>query len=502
MLSTFRSLAAFSIFPLLFGQACGNDQGPDLASAEASGDDSAGDPNENPDASPDPDTSSGNPDGPPVDPPPPPAEGSRRLVPEFEEHNAVIVGSGAVLSFGVEEIAEAVLAAGAQVLVTMPAEYDPQDEASLRAVVRSEVEVWLEPAEFVLGEFTPDEQYRWFLSSYAEMLDGERSDLVEQAEQVFAQGDGEAALAYVLEVNEALVELTYERFAGLAEDSRVTLLPTQLDFEDEPSIWVRDDGPLLTEDARGRRGVPYQEGKFNAAAQLTKTEFVRVAEEQGRGPFELRPMNRIAVGGAIMTNGDGTCVLGGALALEIDEPAYLDELSCATIIEEQSMPYEATGHVDMWAKFVDETTIMISEVDDESMQRVIEGGNEEHISQHEEIIAFFESQADLYDDMGFDVIRIPMPAVAYLDSAPTVLSYANATFVNTAGKQTVLLPHYTREYWETVVGDVYDANRLEELEAEAAAAFRQVGYEVIPVKTNIGPSLQGSVHCMTMQTRW
>lgn len=253
-------------------------------------------------------------------------------------------------------------------------------------------------------------------------------------------------------------------------------------------------------------------------------------------------------GGNFMNNDDGDCLMttrvtdaNNAEAIAVAAPdnarkkikgdevmdktevirQYKEKAGCKTVSIFPRIPYEGTGHIDMWAKFLDNKTIIVNEIREEVV--ALDWYTEEERGKVVEIQSFLEDRAKDIKALGFNVVRIPMPApvfgyFAYADASkkqiieyPDVFrSYTNSITVN----GTAVTPRYEAIDAE---GYVYDANTEEYLgstpiqeaypddaliqsyQAEAARAYEALGYKMNFVTVDNLISIGGAIHCTTMQ---
>jgi agmatine/peptidylarginine deiminase len=170
-----------------------------------------------------------------------------------------------------------------------------------------------------------------------------------------------------------------------------------------------------------------------------------------------------------------------------------------------AMPGEATGHIDMWAKFLDDKTLVIHQLTEATINQV----PLEDQAQAREIQAFLEMQATGLDANGehvpeslytqasqeipdLKILRIPMPAPMMYQDALLVRSYTNSLLVN----GNVLLPQYrilpeNRAY--------PDASQLSSYEQTVSQTYQAAGFQVKLIPSDNWIVSGGAVHCVTMQ---
>ena len=200
---------------------------------------------------------------------------------------------------------------------------------------------------------------------------------------------------------------------------------------------------------------------------------------------------------------------------------YKEKAGCKTVTIFPRIPYEGTGHIDMWAKFLDNKTIIVNELRDEAVN--LEWYQDDERAKAVEVQTFLNARANDIAKLGFKVVRIPMPAIvfgysAYFDEAQTQVidfpdvwrSYTNSITVN----GTAVTPRYqamdaeapvfdakTEEYLgSTAITDAYpDAHLIQAYEDEARRAYESLGYQMNFVTVDNLISIGGAIHCTTMQ---
>ncbi len=200
---------------------------------------------------------------------------------------------------------------------------------------------------------------------------------------------------------------------------------------------------------------------------------------------------------------------------------YKEKAGCKTVSIFPRIPYEGTGHIDMWAKFLDNDTIIVNELRDEVVN--LSWYTDEEKAKAKEIQTFLEARAQDISRLGFEVVRIPMPAPifgyeAYYDEKKTQIiavpdvfrSYTNSITVNGHA----VTPRYEAMDAD---GDIYDAKTskylgstalknpypdadfIQAYEKEASAAYENSGYKMKFVTVDNLISIGGAIHCTTMQ---
>ena len=207
-------------------------------------------------------------------------------------------------------------------------------------------------------------------------------------------------------------------------------------------------------------------------------------------------------GGNFMTNGE-TCILSEEVAddpeivlLNSSEPSletnlgtiFQASLGCQKTIVVSQIPHP---HVDMWMKFLNKRTLIMSRIDPLDIE-TIPGLNRAERDKARKIALELDKTAGLLA-RDFDVVRLPMP----VPSETLFLTYTNAILSN----GTAIVPRYSTELklfknespqtlktWRT---------RLIQIEAEVLEIYRKAGFEVLVVDSNEWIQDGGSFHCVT-----
>ncbi|HYX39678.1 MAG TPA: agmatine deiminase family protein [Oligoflexus sp.] len=200
---------------------------------------------------------------------------------------------------------------------------------------------------------------------------------------------------------------------------------------------------------------------------------------------------------------------------------YKEKAGCKRVTIFPRIPYEGTGHIDMWAKFLDNKTVIVNELRDEVVN--IDWYTAEERSKAKEVQTYLDARAEDIESLGLRVIRIPMPAIifgyaAYYNASKTEIievpdiwrSYTNSITVN----GTAITPRYqamdadgyvydaaTSKVLGTVpLTEAYpDAGLIKSYEDEAQRAYESAGYKMNFVTVDNLISIGGAIHCTTMQ---
>jgi agmatine deiminase len=241
------------------------------------------------------------------------------------------------------------------------------------------------------------------------------------------------------------------------------------------NFWTRDFGPLSVELPDGRPA--FLDFRYPQTRVLDDGMPSALAEALGAPVFRV-PLR--LEGGVLMTNGQGLCVTTTTLAVQNSE-IPLDALArqmnralgCSRLVILESPGDEATGHVDMFAKFTSPDTVLV-------------GAFDPALSPQE--AARMDRNARLLEDVrvGFRrrlrVVRVPMPA----PEGVVFPSYTNSLLVN----GTAVVPTYGR-------GAAEEAAVIEAYERALPP-----GWRVVTVDASRVIGLGGAVHCAALELRF
>ncbi len=382
------------------------------------------------------------------------------------------------------------------------------------------------------GEQTRGVMYGW--PSYG----GQMSPLTELIRNSVQQ-DGYETTVLVPSVYRGVAEATL-RSRGFDDDmiSRINWFIAPLN-----GIWIRDYGAevVVTPDGDFQFiDMGYYSGQFTTCPSIPDQILVgrpsddvsptRLAPSFLKTGVEVfRPQLRTE-GGNLQTDGQGTCVHMRRDVLqqnnfsrwhytqdELDD-VYRQFYNCPQVITLNSLAPDPDGrvgirqnidHVDMFVSFVSAQTVIVGRMDPEDAK--FDPTN----------AAILDSNADLLDGAGYNVVRVPMPA-RYCTVHHTNTCVANpnetrdcgsgvdrvwATYTNSIliGSR-MLVPVYQDPYSDSspLPQDVKD--RIQRQEAEALDTFQATldaeygpgAITVVPVVSDDMIPCLGSMHCISM----
>nr|MBA3872704.1 agmatine deiminase family protein [Anaerolineae bacterium] len=256
---------------------------------------------------------------------------------------------------------------------------------------------------------------------------------------------------------------------GKADLSRVHFLHLPTD-----DIWVRDYGPIVTQNNKGEQVViklvfdplpSYPQQQDNAMA-------LRWAAHE---EIPVRHLDLHLEGGNIWSDGRGTLIMASQIFHSnpgLTRTKLLDQLHCvfdfSKLIITPRLEREETGHVDLLVKLADAETVLVSKASGANRAALRETAN------------IFQRNANA-SGQPYRIFELPNPPL-YLNWGfyPVWRSYTNSLTVN--GR--VLVP---------VFGIPSDK--------QALAIYQKAmpDFDIIPIDCGPGANGGGAVHCLTKE---
>ena len=253
--------------------------------------------------------------------------------------------------------------------------------------------------------------------------------------------------------------------------------------ETTDAIWARDFGPLgiVSTPTTGKGKLSIVDFRYYHARMYDDRVPTDLADEWGINVF--RP-DLDYEGGNFMNTSDGLCAsTKGVLWYNLQfsqssiEQIYKDYLACKKFIWPTPMAGGVIAHIDMFAKFGSDTTMVVGKYTK---------------TQHAQNKTILDANAKLFEttktptNKTITVTRIPMPNIGTSGSTKIWRTYTNALAVVGATKKVLLVPTYSDE----------TSN-----EKAAAAAFTKAfpGFTLVQVDSKVIIPGQGAVHCITME---
>lgn len=296
--------------------------------------------------------------------------------------------------------------------------------------------------------------------------------------------------------------LEFQNFLTLVEAS-AHLLPYKNKFGHLPlltpqeSVWARDWSPFFASTA-------------NKAPKILDFNYYvkrRVDDSVPRALAEKSQIPRLSLplyleGGNFMNTSSGHCFTSDKVTArnaqksipqdEIFSEAEIKEFfkvygGCEKLEILPRLPHEPTGHIDMWAKLLNDNTVLIGQMDEESVNLANQFGPEA-LQVNKDISKFLNENAEKFKTHGFSVVRVPMPTVYN----GVFRSYTNSILLN----KTAVVPRYQK--MQNIL-EYIDAHRIEAWENQVKSAYENAGYEVKSALSDALIYEGGAVHCTAMQ---
>lgn len=296
-------------------------------------------------------------------------------------------------------------------------------------------------------------------------------------------------------------------------------IPEDPNAKRKPYVWARDFSPIsaFRKDAKGKPTLGFFDFNYYAGRILDDTIPDVLSRSLGIERISLPVYNE---GGNFMSNGPRHCLMASrVLDANRETPApddstlseseivawYRDFLGCARVHIFPRMPYEKTGHIDLWAKFLNDEDIVVSQLRDETIASI---ESQEHKAKATEIQQFLEARAGDLRSLGYRILRIPMPAPLFRSKGKRdiIRTYTNSLVVN----ETVIVPSYDKV--DLPSGDV-DLGRIEYPDRglkqiyedevrrvyESAVTITGKNLTVVFENADVFIAEGGAIHCVTMQ---
>lgn len=270
------------------------------------------------------------------------------------------------------------------------------------------------------------------------------------------------------------------------------------------SLWVRDYAPVTARH------------KDTGESVLVEFNYLTERASDDAFPRDLAAflgMKRIGLplyleGGNFMVNDSGDCLMTDRVLKEnakqkipSDKILRQDEieamlkvyLGCRRVVIFPSMPHEETEHIDIWAKFLSDKTVVVGRMSDETVQSINPGSPFREMA--EDIQKYLAARIPELKALGFNVVEVPMPAP---DSGEglVIRSYVNSLLL--FGQ--ALVPVYKKNRVPNLGDEPYvDEMFIPEYEKAVEKAYVSAGYKYVPVPADDLVQMAGTIHCSTMQ---
>lgn len=332
------------------------------------------------------------------------------------------------------------------------------------------------------------------------------SDLIPQ---IISTGIKEILLTHDVGFSETLE--TGETFSNLrkklnkADLKKIRLVRRSMEGYGSP--WVRDFAPISAINDENKLTLIdmnyYPKDGFIADDSIDQS--IAIIHDVSRVSLPI-----YMEGGNFMINSDGHCFMTKKIVTQ-NQKRYFNEDKILTEAQISSyfknyvgckyahffdvMPYEETKHIDIWAKFLTNKIVIVNKLSDEAKNIYKE--IPELFEASEKIQKYLDDRADEISKLGFDVKRLPMPALVFGNGKPEhvqVRTYANSLILN----KDVIVPQFTKVLEEAHVSSE-SLEQLAKYEKEVKRVYLNAGLNPRMINADKLHGSYGSFHCLTMQ---
>jgi agmatine/peptidylarginine deiminase len=274
-------------------------------------------------------------------------------------------------------------------------------------------------------------------------------------------------------------------------------------------IWVRDYGPEFAVAPDGERFI--FDAQYHTGRPLDDVVPIRIGASDwinsDGSPMVVNTVEHMLSGGNVMSDGAGTCFFShiiygyempsGWTQEDVDE-LMAEYMGCEQVIVLNPICMDSTGHIDLYSKVMDTTSILLGEFQpDTHFDGTADAGYEGHCGSstpedyqdQEDNLATLEASTNLSDEP-FTVTRIPV-LEPYENGwgGWTYRTYLNSELFN----DHVAMP----SYYQTQ--GIYTAEELLDLEAAAILAYETArpGVVVTAISADHIIDAGGAIHCIS-----
>jgi agmatine/peptidylarginine deiminase len=284
------------------------------------------------------------------------------------------------------------------------------------------------------------------------------------------------------------------------------------------SVWIRDYGSEIVNGKDGSRHLidmsyyPVPSNTCNNLLGRPNDDAMPTSLSATWNYPVHRPQVRLE-GGNLQTDGAGTCFRGRRVANarnnfsgwrynETQLNEVLGRYYNCSVIALESMEGGVIDHIDMWMTIISNKAILVGKYDP---------------SDDPTNAAILDRNAQRLSDMGYRVVRLPMPRLYCRQASMSAIGKENlirpcsepnteriwATYTNSIRLGNVMaVPVY---HWvpETLGSDIaqQETEALEIYQTELDREFGPNAVEVVPIVSDVMIPLQGAAHCVTMTYR-
>lgn len=326
----------------------------------------------------------------------------------------------------------------------------------------------------------------------------------------------ENAQVWLLSANQDLLQQTRANLTsrfGIQADSLSQLKSIPIATE---SVWARDWAPLFSFSSSNPQQIGlvdyryYPDRPLDDAVPSALADYLRQSGLQA----QALPIDVELEGGNVLCTAQNCFVSeevlrrvetrtgqnADAAAIKAKLESYITQNF--TIVPR--LPFESTGHIDIWAKLLNAKTLIIGQISEESLAAVPEGQQETY----RQVMEFLDEQASGLTKDGVElptslaaqikqlepeirIVRIPMPTPGVFRGVETFRTYTNSVLYNGLA----IVPQYgrgTRSRFQ-------NRELATEYEQAVAKIYEQAGYKVLTIPADNLIRDGGAWHCVVMQ---
>lgn len=291
------------------------------------------------------------------------------------------------------------------------------------------------------------------------------------------------------------------------DKQKIKLIKPQ--YQGQLREWARDWAPLTARIHSGPQNNKLRLLDFNYYSDRPADDSIptTLAGTMGLDRVSVPVYNE---GGNFMNNSRGDCLMtdrvlkandkveipGDMILTDTQVKDYYQRFAgCRRTVIFPSMPHEGTRHIDLWAKFLNDQTVIVNEISDDLLP--LATYQPEAQKKTLDVKKYLDARAQDLHGMGYQVVRIPMPLPFFGPSFNLFRSYSNSLILN----GTVLIPQYRLPHMpeDGIDGQYVDHTFIDQYEVAVNAAHKAAGLKVVMIPSDQLIAKGGAIHCTTMQ---